>query len=754
MKLSAKIFLLLMLSLGLIVHAQSQDIAGDLRQGERLLRQEHYRNALPFFERVLAKDPKNTKALFGAAVCYLHRYSKEKALTYIEQVYALDSTIDKHIHYWMGRVYHQNYMFDKALEQYSLYQSKLSKKDLRQKDLNKFIDQVHNAKEFVQNNQNYLVQNLGPVINSSYSEHSPVTSMDDKLLLFTSRRSDESSKEDLDGEPFEDIFQSKKLEDGKWSEPKKIQLNSGGHDASIQLFDNDTKLLVYKFTRGGDIYYTERIGDKWGELKPFAGINSRDFEADAFVSADGQTAYFATNHYKRKGDLDIYFVKKKADGSWGEPEELKGGINSDEDEDAPFITPDGKTMYFSSRGHKNMGGYDVFKSVLGDSGVWSEPVNMGYPINTPDDDVYFYLSTVANKSYISSYREGGYGEKDIYEILPIPSVKINGLVTEDRTGKKVNNLQIIFTSIRNTTSPVNEVAYTEDGRYTATLTAYNSYKIKFVDGKDTLLVQELDIPFTSEDQTVITKDFVIPFIQKDSTIAIVLPEQFYSGKYLLRDIHFDKGKSVLNTLNQKELDKAAEILKKNPEAKLKIKGSVQTNENPTLAQERSKSVAVYLKARGVSPEQLEVVDGFTEGSIVGLESNFKGTLTMDFDKTIINSAAVGESFILRNVHFETAKWELNEIARNELNLLISILKENPGLNIEIGGYTDNLGEDVANQLLSEKRARAVEEYLVGNGIEKDRLAVVGYGEANPLAPNDTEEGRVLNRRTEIRILGK
>ncbi|WP_051313563.1 OmpA family protein [Sporocytophaga myxococcoides] len=754
MKLNVRFFLILVMALGLFAQANSQDVSDDLREGNRLLKQEHYRNALPFFEKILTKEPKNTKALFGAAVCYLHRYSKEKALTYIEKVYALDSTVDKHIHFWMGRVYHQNYMFDKALEQYNIYQSNLSKKDLRQKDLAKYINQVNTAKEFVKNNQNYLVSNLGPVINSSYSEHSPVTSMDDKLLLFTSRRSNETSKEDLDGEPFEDIFQSKKLDGGKWSEPQKIQLNSGGHDASIQLFDNDTKLLVYKFTKGGDIYYTERNGDKWGDLKPFAGINSRDFEADAFISADGKTAYFATNHYKRNGDLDIYYVKKNADGSWGDPAELRGGINSDEDEDAPFITPDGKTLYFSSRGHKNMGGYDVFKSVLGDSGKWSEPENMGYPINTPDDDVYFYLSSISKKSYISSYREGGFGEKDIYEISYIPSVKINGTVTEDRTGKKVNNLQILFVSTRNTTKPVNESTNTQDGRYSATLTAYNSYRIKLIDGKDTLLTQELDIPFTADENMTITRDFVIPFIQKDSEVAIKLPEKFYSGKFLLRDIHFETGKSVLSTLNQNELDKAAEILKKNPEAKLKIKGSVQTNENPTLAQERSKSVSEYLKGRGVSATQLEVVDGFTDGSIVGLESNFKGTPTMEFDKSIINSAAVGASFILRNVHFETAKWDLNEVSRDELDLLISILKENPTLNIEIGGYTDNLGEDAANQILSEKRAKSVEEYLLNNGIDKSHLSVVGYGEASPLAPNDSEEGRVLNRRTEIRILGK
>jgi outer membrane protein OmpA-like peptidoglycan-associated protein/YHS domain-containing protein len=322
----------------------------------------------------------------------------------------------------------------------------------------------------------------------------------------------EGEKEEKDGEPFEDIFISKKNADGSWTSPTSLNLNTSGHDASIQLYDNDTKLLLYRSTKDGDIFISQKEGYKWGDPKPFTEINSRDFESDAFVSPDGKTVYFATNHYKKFGDMDIYYITKNEDGSWSKHKEMEGEINTEGDEDAPFITPDGKTLYFSSRGHKGMGGFDVFKSKMQPDGSWSDPVNLGYPINTPDDDVYFYYAASDDRAYIASYRDGGYGEKDIYCVTPLENVIVYGKVTEDKTGKAIDGAQISFVSTKKVTNTSEDKKAVVAGEYKdINVLSYNVYKVEISKNGELLSTDSLVIPSVSKEGQTLNKDFVVPF---------------------------------------------------------------------------------------------------------------------------------------------------------------------------------------------------------------------------------------------------
>ncbi|MFN3404031.1 MAG: OmpA family protein [Cytophagaceae bacterium] len=633
-----KISLLILIVLPFSIYAQ--DVNKLQKDGTRLFKQEHYRKALPYFEQVLKQEPENAQALFGAAVCYLHRYSKEKALSYIDKAYSKDSAVDKHIHYWMGRVYHQNYLFDKALYHYGIYKNTLSKNDQRRRDLDNHMRHVENAREFVNNPQNYYVRNLGPSVNSSYSEHSPVTSVDDKSLIFTSRRESSDQKEDLDGEPFEDIFMTKKQANGEWSHPESIHLNTSGHDASIQLFDNDTKLLIYKFSKGGDIYYTEKEGDKWKDPQKFANINTRDFESDAFITADGKTAYFATNHYKKNGDLDIYYVSKNADGTWSKPQELKGGINSDEDEDAPFITSDGKTMYFSSRGHKNMGGYDVFRSTMDETGKWSEPENMGHPINTPDDDVYYYLSSVSSRSYLASYREGGFGEKDIYEIAPIPPVIVSGEVIEDSTNAPVQGVTVILTSLKKTSSPSSANVPVNDGKFEAKVMAYNSYSLAVVQGSDTLYKETFDIPFQEKENQIITKNVKVPYKPKPGEVIAKKEEPVKEEPkkeekpveqpkkgIVFKDINFEVGKADLNAKAKSDIMQAVKEMKKDPKMIIAVEGHTSAEgdkaANEELSQKRADAVRSFMIQNGITPERI-TAKGFGDNAPIASNDTEEG----------------------------------------------------------------------------------------------------------------------------------
>jgi outer membrane protein OmpA-like peptidoglycan-associated protein len=608
-----KIFTIFLALIIFSVIGYSQDTKSLKSNGDRDFKLEHYRKALPFFEQVIQADPNDADAIFKAGVCYLHKYSKEKGLEYLLKANSLNPNVDKHMAYWLGRAYHQNYQFDKALENYHLYKSAYGKYDERRLEVEKYIRQTEFAAKMVKDPKDFLVENLGSTINTMYSEHSPVSSSNDSLLLFTSRRDNSAGGgvEDLDGEYFEDIYQSRKGRDGKWSKPETIHLNTSGHDASVQLFDNDKKLLIYKFTHGGDIYYTEKNGTGWNDPQKFANINTQDFEADAFISADGNFAYFVTNHYKKKGDLDIYFITKDAQGVWSKPKDLKGNINTNEDEDGPFLTRDGKTLYFSSRGHDNMGGFDIFKSTMDSSGGWSEPVNMGHPINTPDDDVYYYVESDGYRGYLSSYREGGYGEKDIYEIIPIPYVVIKGDVISENNRKKVENVRIVFSPQRKNSKSLIDLN-SANGSYESRIQSYDSYNVSIIKGTDTLHKEVYQIPLKKKEGEVIVKDFIVPFkeivkvdtLPKVDTTAIVkaIPD------LEAQNIYFDVNKYDLRADAKAELDKLVKLMKENPMIKVEILGYTDTDGddklNMILSQNRAMKAYKYLSSQGVKASRL------------------------------------------------------------------------------------------------------------------------------------------------------
>jgi tetratricopeptide (TPR) repeat protein len=405
--------LLAFLFLLVTVSVSAQSNRQLLKRGNKLFNDEAYRSAIPYYEQILAKDPDNAGALFRAGVCYIS-FDKEKASDYIYRAQRLKPKVSSDIEYWLGRIDHLNYKFDDAIAHFRLYDARLKKNDIRKEEVAVLIQQSKNAKTQFNNPKDIFVKNLGPTVNTSYSEHSPVIASDDNYLLFTSRAQNVTGgKEDQFGEYYEDIFDTRRSGADAFEQPKPVaRINSKYHDAAIQLFDNDTKLLLYRDENNGDFYFSTREnGGEWSSPKSLgAGINSRDYEGDAFITSDGQKLYFSTSHYSEDGDKDIYVSERAKNGDWGKAKSLGVGINSKSDDDSPYLSRDGKTLYFTSRGHNSMGGYDVFVSRFDSvGGKWTKPENMGYPINTPDDDAYYRLSPDGSHAYLSSYRMGGYG---------------------------------------------------------------------------------------------------------------------------------------------------------------------------------------------------------------------------------------------------------------------------------------------------------------------------------------------------------
>jgi outer membrane protein OmpA-like peptidoglycan-associated protein/tetratricopeptide (TPR) repeat protein len=600
----------LLLALACLLAASSvsaQSTRKLLRSGNKFFDRENYRAAIPFYEQVLANEPDNAKALYFAGISYM-TFDKEKAADYLYRAQTLKPNVDREIEYWLGRVDHINYRFEDAIKHYQAYQPNIRKRDeVRREEVAMLIQHSRNAMREVSNPKDIFVKNLGGTVNTAFSEHSPVISSDDNYLLFTSRSAAASGgKEARDGEYYEDIFETRRLGQDEWEQPHSIagSLSSSGHDASIQLFDNDTKMLLYRSENNGDIMYSERGADgKWGPAKSIGkNINTKGFESDAFITPDGQTLFYSTSNFSEEGDLDIYVSKRQANGEWGTPKSIGNTINTKYDDDSPYLASNG-TLYFASRGHNTMGGYDIFAAKY-DSVArrWSRPVNMGSPVNTPDDDTYYRLSPDGSYAYLSSYRIGGYGEKDIYTINYIRPARVVGQVfSKSDSTQVIPGIELVFNSQQADKRPISysDVTKPESGNYEVSILSGRMYQVQVSKDGRQLEMQEFDVPMVLNDTSVITKNFYIDFV--DSTAA---------GRRIaeIKPIYYDTDKYNLRPESVRELDNIVKYMKANPGVNIAIEGHCDSRAsdayNIKLGENRANAAYDYLVKQGISAKRM------------------------------------------------------------------------------------------------------------------------------------------------------
>jgi outer membrane protein OmpA-like peptidoglycan-associated protein/tetratricopeptide (TPR) repeat protein len=608
----------LALTAAVATSAQAQSTRKDLQTGNKLFNQENYRASIPYYERVIAKDPNNAQALFRAGVAYLS-FDKEKASDYIYKAQKIKPKVSKDVEYWLGRVDHLNYNFDEAITHYQSYNATLKKRnDTRREEVAQLIQHSKNAKILFNSPKDIFVKNLGPTVNTQYSEHSPVISSDDKTLIFTTRAnptdipgldSKTRNKTAADGEYFEGIVETHRIDADNWEKPRSLStaLNSKGHDASDQLFDNDTKLLMYRSDEDGDVFVaSKQAGGDWGSpTKLNSNINSKAYEGDAYITPDGLTLYFSTARYSEDGNLDLYYSTRTATSSdWGTAKSLGSTINTKYDEDSPYISRDGRTLYFSSRGHNTMGDYDIFQSKYDSIGhKWGRPENMGYPINTPDADSYYRLAPDGTYAYLSSYRIGGYGEKDIYTISYIKNINIKGAVFSKRDStQRIPGVELVFngTQADKTAISFRDISK-EDGSYQVKVLSARTYQVAVnKDGKN-IETQEFAVPISTNDSTSITKNFYVDYIDTMQTT-------FAKN---MKPIYFDTDKYKLRAESIKTLNATTAFLKANTGLNISIEGncdSRNTDEyNMVLGQNRADAAKNYLVKQGISASRLTTV---------------------------------------------------------------------------------------------------------------------------------------------------
>jgi hypothetical protein len=390
----------------------------------------NYYDALPLYEILMTENPKVVEYQLKIGICHLHLTSSpEKAIEYISKVYdKKPKTPD--VQYYLGKAYALNYKFDLAIETFE--KALVNKKTtlIHKKEIPHLIEQCNNAKELMKDSLSVEIINMGEPINSIDNEYSPTINADESTIIFTYKgpkstggRQDNFNRPEVNGSFYEDIYISQFS--GTWSEPKSIgdSINSELHEASISLSPDGQKLFVYKDTPkfSGDIFETKKENGEWS-LPQWLAINSEFWEGHAAISPNGKFMIFSSDRPGTYGDRDLYSAVLQDDGTWGDVKNLGPTINTKYNDDAPFIHSDGVTFNFSSEGHTSMGGYDIFESRIISDSTYLKPRNIGYPINTTSNDIFFYVSGSGN-AYYSSARKGGFGQHDIYVI------NVNDIIT-------------------------------------------------------------------------------------------------------------------------------------------------------------------------------------------------------------------------------------------------------------------------------------------------------------------------------------
>jgi len=451
-----------------IIVAEAQQQSPILRKrnfndAKRFILFSNYTAALPLLLNLQRADTLNANLNYLAGLCYLNSsFEKEKSISYFKAASQNMSPKYKELRfkekkspyktiYHLGQAYQFAYQFDKADNYFVKYKELVfdNAKELRLAD--RYIEMCKNGEALLKNPIEITIDNLGGVINSDCDEHTPCITADEKTLIFTSRRRGSTGGTLTDdGRYFEDIYISKKVNE-QWTAPQKIStnINTNGHEATIGVSPDGQELYIYKDDNGiGNIYFSRFENKDWTiPEKVGSNINTSANETHATISSDGTTLIFISDRDNGKGGKDLYVVHRLPDGEWGLAQNMGDVLNTPYDEEGPFLHPDGYTLYFSSKGHNSMGGYDLFYSELQNDSIWGAPVNMGYPINTTVDDVYYVLSANGKRAYFSSIRKDGFGGRDLYvmNLLSLPersSAVIKGNVQMEGTAEIPKNIII------------------------------------------------------------------------------------------------------------------------------------------------------------------------------------------------------------------------------------------------------------------------------------------------------------------------
>lgn len=615
-----------------------------IKEGDKLFEDDIplYDLALEYYLQANEFNPNNALLNYRIGKCYLRTVQKIKSKKYLEKARTLNPKVESDLIYLIGRSYHLNLELDKAIIAYEEFKGALTPKELSEMGdiIDKKIDECHMAMKMINNPVRIFIDNLGQGVNTKYPEYAPYINADENLIMFTSARDNTTGgkKDDRDLKYFEDIYISKKSGDiwREASNPGK-PLNTDSHDAIVGISPDGKHALVYKGEdNGGDIFECRIDEDgKWKSPKRLPKeINTKYHESSATFSPDMESLYFVSDKPDGFGGKDIYFTSLRIKGNkekldYEDAVNLGAVINTPYDEEGVFMDVKGKTLYFSSKGHETMGGYDVFKTTLKD-GKWTRPVNLGYPINTPDDDIFFSFSRNGKHAYYSSFDPDGYGDRDIYVItllgpekevefiedmnyLAFKTVLIKENLMHEKVEIKESQITIVKGTVMDaiTLEPLGGVPVEiYDNALGMIISRFESntstgeYMISVPSGKN------YGFSARAKDYLFHSENLIIPLATtvQEIYMDMLLHKVKVGSKIILKNIFFDFDKTTLRPTSTAELDRLTKMLNDIPTLTIEISGHTDNvgsdAYNKELSEGRAKSVVNYLISKDVDAGRL------------------------------------------------------------------------------------------------------------------------------------------------------
>lgn len=594
-------------------------------------------------------NPDNAELNMKIGLCHLNGVDRYRSLSYFEKALALDPTTPR-IHFLLGYAYQLNARWDEAIKAFEVQRGIIQQTPDPERMYNmadKHIAECRNGLAFSLAPTRAQVRNLGHMVNGPMADYGAAIGAKGDRLYFTSRRGLPGAKVNkATNEHFESIYACERTPEG-WSAPVALPapVNSAFNDACVGVADEGRSLLVFRDEKGhGDLFMATQREGVWNAPAPLGPqVNGPSHEGSAWTSPDGQWLYFSSDRPGGLGGMDIWRSPWDATTEqWGTAQNLGPDVNTIYDEDGVFVAADGHTLYFGSQGHNTIGGYDIFRTRITASG-WSKPENLGWPVNSPDDELYFVLSADGRTGIFSSVRPDGFGQDDLYQVDLAPQNR--DLLVSAGGGAVASDEDVAVTMVR---------GFIKDLRMMEPLEAY----IEVTDVNDAAMV------------------FAARSNKATGAFEVAVP----AGRQY--SVHV-------------------------------------------------RSAGHLLHSGGIDPATAQ------EGGHVNV------TLT---------PAEAGGSQVLKNILWRNNTAELDDRSLVELAQVLTMLREQPALRLEVAGHTDNTGGEAHNLQLSDARAKTVRDHLVANGIRPERLEAKGYGSSRPVMPNDNEEHRAINRRTEIRVL--
>ena len=617
---------------------KSSRAKGYYYRAKGFMNQRDLANAEIEINKAIEADPRFLEAyLLKAEMCSYGDFC-ECIIEALLAVRAIDSTFDTYLDYNLGNALYDNGQYADAKHYYSIFLNN-PKANAKSKELTlQYIDKCQIAIDLVNNPVPFEPKSLGTDLELPHEQYWPSLSLDGKTLVFTMLLPDSLHFRPDGSIMMQEDFYVTRFIDGKWEPAVPIgsPINTIGNEGAQQISaDGNTLVFTGCNRRDGfgkcDIYFARKNAyGQWG--RPYnAGnvVNGKSADKQPCLSPDGRYLYFASDRAGGLGKMDIWVSELDANGRWGKPKNLGAPINTPGDDICPFIHPDNQTLYFSSDGHPGLGKKDIFMSRRDSTGHWTEPVNLGYPINSHRDEIGLVVDNKGITAYFSSNINSD--TKNIYTfelpeaVRPTPVSYVSGLVTDAQTNLPLNaHVQLLKLPSGDTVMSV--VSSAESGDFLVSL----------------------------------------PIGRQYAMLA-------NSPGYLFNSQHF----------------------------------------NLTETHSATKPYAVNIK---------------------------------------LDKPQIGANTILRNIFFKFDSYELMPQSFVELNQMATFIKGSAGIKFEIGGHTDNVGNDAYNQQLSEKRAKSVYDYLVSQGVGQSQLSYKGYGKSTPIGDNATAEGREANRRTELKVV--